>query len=817
MSGSLLNRGMRTVLLASLRRHTRRYVASGVAVVIGVTFIMVTSGVSSAMREGLTADVGAPYEGVDVVLGYVGNEDAATLMDHARQQGIPAATRGYATEQVTRDGVNLGDDVRISEAPLEESLQWLDLVAGRQPTAPGQGVADHNAAKQNGVGVGDTVVVGSGPDTVEVEVVGLVDTPAMTGASLYLPWADLSRFDESLWIEAIAWGGTAEQALAVVDDEAVDVWTTADYVADQQAQIVRGVDYLAIMALLFVAIALFVAVMVIANTFSILFAQRMRDFALLRCVGVTRRQLRRSVRLEALVLGLVSSTLGVLVGMAAGTGVVALVGIWFDAIGSPAFGLPWVLGSIAVGTAVTVAAAWLPTRAATRVAPLAALRPDTGVEVASRAGVLRLLLAGLALVGGVALLALAIDRGDLVVMLAGGTVTFLGVLLLGPVLVPALIRLAGRLLGDGPVRRLATGNAVRNPRRTATTAASLLVGVTLTTAVLTGLHSSRTIVDEEMDLSNPLDSALLAVDQPLADDVGTRAKALTGVEETLLLPGTTARLVGAPDEVTLVGVADAAAVARDASRISPADGVIHLPYKVTNSFDEQAMTQWTEEGTVTVRVDGRDRVLDVETGTGWGQAGLVSAATLASLTPDTVPSALWVRAADGADAEDLRGDLAVLASGTGADLLDGYSERTWVGQQIDILTGAVVGLLGIAVLIALVGIANTLGLSVLERGRENALLRAMGLTRGQLRRAMATEGLLLSMVATVLGTAIGLAFAWVAVQVMVGQVTQEVAFSVPALQLAAVVAVAALAGLAACVLPARRASRVAPAAGLAME
>jgi putative ABC transport system permease protein len=179
--------------------------------------------------------------------------------------------------------------------------------------------------------------------------------------------------------------------------------------------------------------------------------------------------------------------------------------------------------------------------------------------------------------------------------------------------------------------------------------------------------------------------------------------------------------------------------------------------------------------------------------------------------------AVWARAGDGADAEDLSGDLAALAGAAGAELDGGHGNRSWVYLQVDILTGAVVGLLAVAIVIALVGIANTLGLSVLERARENALLRAMGLTRRQLRGAMAAEGLLLSSVATVLGTAIGLLFAWVGVQVMVAGVVDGAGFTVPVWQVLAVAAVAGLAGLAACVVPARRAALVTPAAGLALE
>ena len=166
-----------------------------------------------------------------------------------------------------------------------------------------------------------------------------------------------------------------------------------EWIAERQAEISRGVDVIAIMALLFVAIAFFVAVLVIANTFSILFAQRMREFALLRCVGVTRRQLRRSVRLEALALGVAASTLGVVAGALGGVGLVALVRIWFADMGAPALDLRWAGGAFAVGVLVTVAAAWLPTRSATKVTPLAALRPDTGPDVRSAAGRIRLALA----------------------------------------------------------------------------------------------------------------------------------------------------------------------------------------------------------------------------------------------------------------------------------------------------------------------------------------------------------------------------------------------------------------------------------------
>ncbi len=176
-----------------------------------------------------------------------------------------------------------------------------------------------------------------------------------------------------------------------------------------------------------------------------------------------------------------------------------------------------------------------------------------------------------------------------------------------------------------------------------------------------------------------------------------------------------------------------------------------------------------------------------------------------------------MRATDGADPEDLGGDLEALAGRYDAEVENGLADRAWVDLQLDVTTGAVVGLLGIAVVIALIGIANTLGLSVLERARENALLRALGLTRRQLRTTLAIEAVLLSVVATLIGTSLGVAFAWVGVQSLVEPVIDGASVAYPVGQLALVVLVAGVAGLLAGVLPARRAARITPAAGLATE
>lgn len=802
---------MRTVLLASLRTHTRRYVAAAVAVVIGVAFVVVTGMLSASARTGMTASVGLPYADADVVVTGLDGAEARTIVRSAAGRGDRAAVIGFATERARVEDRLLTDNVSIGAVADDERLRWQEVREGRLPDAPSEVAVDVNAAKSDRVEVGDTVRLGSGDRVVEAEVVGLVDTPsAAPGTDFLLTFADLETFVDGLWVDSVVYAGPGASSLDQRTER--DVVPAAEHVQAVQADITRGVDVLAAMLLVFAAIALFVSVLVIANTFTILFAQRARDFALLRCVGATRRQVLRSVRVEALVLAAVASVVGVLGGTVLGLAIVAVVRqvVADDVMGTTLPSPAWYVAALATGLLVTLVAAWLPTRRATAADPLSALRPHD-VDVRTTAGRVRVALGLVAVAGGCALLALAIASHEVVPMLAGGIASFSGLLLLGPVLVPAAVRLVGagvtRLTGTPG--RIATGNAVRNPRRTAATTASLLVGVTLTTAVLIGLASSRHTVEEEMDQQYPVDLSMTA-DAPLADDLLADVRATKGVVDAVELAGTTAQVDGQGPVTLLAAPEGTTGVLRGSAGVaSPEPGSIWLP--------DGLLTEWPEDGRVTISVDGRSHRLSLNTGEGWGDAAVVAPATLARLTDSTTPRAVWARADDAADPEDLAGDLDALAVPAGADLVSALGERDWVDLQLDVLTGTVVGLLGIAVVIALIGIGNTLGLSVLERGRENALLRALGLTRRQLRATLAVEGLLLSLVATVVGVVVGAAYAWVALRTMVDVVADDAAMVLPWGQLVLVVVVSGLAGLASSVLPTRRAVRTAPAAGLGMD
>ncbi|MCH1867799.1 FtsX-like permease family protein [Nocardioides sp. CFH 31398] len=828
---------MRTVLLAALRSHLRRYVAVGVAVGIGVAFVVVTGAITSATRDGLSASVGAPFEGADVVATDVDPRRLDRVQELAADDGARLSVIGSAQLPVTPDD-GVPDDLFVGAVPgLTDSPAWPEVVDGRLPAADGEAVVAARTAETLRLGPGDTITVGEGRRAAELTVVGTVEPGTSSGAEdVFLRWDDLEPFADLMFVEAVAWSGPGSLAVqsrtlgTVVGADRVQ--PARQYVDAKVVAANDGVDVLTTMLLLFAGIALFVAVLVIANTFAILLAQRRRELALLRCVGATRAQLQRSVRLEALAVGTVATALGMLAGAGLGRVVVAVVRDRFPetGLGDASASWSWYAAAAVVGVLVTVLAAWLPTRRATRVPPVAALGPDDSTRLATGAGRVRVVAGLVGVLGGTALLlrAVSLARANaadpalvgspvpLLWMLAGGMAAFAGVVLLGPVLVPALVRLVGAAASRvaGPTARLAADNASRDPRRTGAATASLIVGVTLTTAVLVGIASTRSVIDAEMATQHPLDATVTRTAEALPEAAVDRLAAVPGVERAVAVPGAVARVGSGVGEVTVLApdeIADLGGLALDPDVVGGlADDEIRLP---ASAYDGLRIDR-------RVSVTAGDRTLrlrPVYTEGDAGQAALVSPAVLARLAPRPATGAVWILAESGTSGADLTADLAGVAGSYDAGVTDGLARRDYVDLQLTIVTASVVGMLGIAVVIALVGIANTLGLSVLERTRELALLRALGLTRARLRGTLALEGVLLAVVATVLGTAVGVAFGWVGLQTVIAPVVAATPLVLPWGQLGLVVLAAALAGLLAAVLPARRAARVAPAAGLTAD
>ena len=818
---------MRTVVLAQLRTHAARLIASTLAVVIAVGFVVATLVLNETSRSTVLDTVGARYVDTAAVVTSEGGllaDDVAALEALSSVGAVaPAYETSVSAEVPGRSGAQYLFVQSVADAP---QLRWEQLSAGRLPSAAGEVAVTDRARAE----VGDVLTVSAydtegQATTSEATVTGIVDLRGDPEAGLYA---------RGFVTEAQArdWGAGAPTELRIAagpgfgTDEVVGdvtaasgdaVVRTGEQQAEKAAAAVMGnATALASVLLVFGTIAVVVAGLVIANTFAVLLAQRTRELALLRCVGATARQVRRSVLGEALATGLVSSAVGV----AAGIGLAALISaiagnnsaIPLSGVAVPLYA---VVAGMLVGTVVTVLAALAPARAATKVAPLAALRPVDPAPLRSRPGVLRLVLGLLLAVPGTALLVGGAVMQQVLVALPGGVLSFLGIVLLAQRAVPPVVAAAGRLAGrlGGVPARLAAGNATRNPRRTAATATALLIGVTLTSAFVVGAASTRATATAGLDAEFPTD----VVVQGFSDDLPTSLPgALTELEPvTRTAPVIAADVTdpaGDPFYAHGVDAAAASTVLRSTDEtVLPRPGEVVLPEWAGEAYAV------TDGDTLTLTGEGRSLPLRVLI-TGEDQAPLLDAGDLRSLAADPGLSEVWVLLSEtdpdaqvaGVDeVTDLVGEAAPDAQVTGL-----VTMRIELDEILDVLLLVVTGLLAVAVVIALIGVGNTLALSVVERRQENGLLRALGLTRGQLRGLLAWEAVLVAGVASALGVVIGGSYGLIGAASVLGEVG-DIVLDVPWLQVGAIVVVATLAGLLASVLPARRAARTSPVAAIA--
>ncbi|BDZ42828.1 ABC transporter permease [Paraoerskovia sediminicola] len=774
--------------LAQMRRSLGRLSAAGVAIVLGTAFVAATILAGGILTSTLTGTFAARYADADLVV--TRTMDTVT----ADQVATVAKVPGVASAELVLYGwAEIGASAsatleQIVPTHADPAFEPLELIGGRFPTSDDEIALTTSLADRNRVGLGDEVPVTyweepaggtDDADLVEVSgalrVVGTVDDPhgaysGSGGAAVVTPDTFDSLYpgasDESeAAVLRLAPGASAATVAADVEAAAPgsSVRTTEVVARDAVSSGTGEQDVFTAVVLAFAAVAMIVAALVIANTFQVLVAQRTRTLALLRCVGADRRQLGRSVVLEATVLGLGASVVGVLAG--AGLTQLALsVAGWLD-LGLP---LPsaidpstaFVLVPLIVGTVVTVLASLAPARAATRVAPLAALRPAAPVARDGHAGRGRTVLAAGLLVVGVALLVLGVGLGragepgpGLAAGVLGGGLSFTG-LLVGAVLwVPSLAALGGRAVAKvGPSGVLAAANAVRNPRRTAATTSALLIGVTLVTTMATGAAAARASLTAELDGHYPVDVAITGTTSgttsgtELTAQVERDVLAVDGVAGAALLPGAPAVTVARDESATAassldllaIDPQDATEVLRDPTALDMLDeGRLAVPTGAARDGGLKDGDHVTVSGTGGAPVDLEVLVVAVPA---TDTVAFVTPATLADIEPDATPSALWVRLTDDADVMTAVGQVQDSVAGLAVQVTSPAAERASFDRTIDTMLAVVVGLLAVAVVIAIIGVANTLSLSVLERRRESATLRAVGLSRVQLRAMLAFEG-----------------------------------------------------------------------------
>lgn len=866
--------------LAQMRRSVGRLTAAGIAIALGAAFVAATLLAGNAIQRGTYDSLSAAWGKADLVIdadrtpaGLAANDlDAVAALD-----GVEAVAPHHETYQEVTFG-KTNTYLYAVATKNDPALDAQTVTTGSMPDAPGEIALPTGFAERIGATVGDdlgiVVTTYTGDDatsqTRQIEIVGLLDDPynayasqggaAVATADELLSWyQDETAGPPAAWKASIVLGGSADVAsvreavaetLAVANGESPVVMSRDDYARQVAAEFTGGEDVLTAVVLGFAGLALLVAGLVISNTFQVLVAQRARTLALLRCVGANKRQLRVSVLVEASLLGLAAGLAGLLVGAGVAQATLSILGSMELDIPLPTWieVTPAVVGvPLLASLLVTTVAALAPARAASRTSPLAALRPLEPPTLRSRSGRVRVVLAVLMIVAGVALMGLGIvtTRGGgaemgMLAAFAGGAISVVGVLISTPFWVPKVASALGRLVArGGPTARLAAANTLRNPRRTAATSTALLIGVTLVVTMSTGAASARVALAAELDSQYPMDVAIeggadlswgdsAVVDRSLDPQLLRQLGDIDGVGAVspISIGLTWDDAAGSAGEVVGIDPTQAREVFVSEDQLATLDNTTVLMTSRSmadrNLVDGDTVTYTLlPAGPVPDAASGLDADADQVTLTvresdlGY-RAPLVSQTTLERLTRSTAVEGAWADLSDTVDEVSATKQIQELLDESGVWVTGVAVERAALERVIDTMLAIVVGLLAVAVVIALIGVTNTLSLSVIERQRESATLRAIGLTKKQLRSSLAIEGLLITLVGSVLGIALGLAYGWIGTTAALGLIG-DVRLAVPWRDLGLVLLVGLAAGLGASVLPARRAVRTSPVEALAVD
>ncbi|OKI01966.1 hypothetical protein A6A06_12660 [Streptomyces sp. CB02923] len=844
--------------LRSFFAHKGRLLLSALAVVLSVAFVvgsLIFSDTTGATFDRLFASTAsdvevAPRQDFDAP-GGVGSAETPTVPAGLRGRiadvdGVAAARLDVQVERITvtdaRDRpvgpTRNAPSIVTNWSPGERSP--VRVTDGRPPRGPGEAMVDRDTADRSGVRIGDTLRVIAPPGTFPVRVVGIAAfTTTNPGSSLVLLETRaaqrglLGSTDKATGVSVDAAPGVPDGVLksrigAALggDAAAYDIRTRAEQKKSQAEELGGFLSILRYMMVGFAGVAVLVGIFLIVNTFSMLIAQRTRELGLLRALGADRRQVRRSVLLEALLLGVFGATAG----LAAGVGLAVLLVVamgWFGLrLNSADLVLHWptVAAAYAVGVGVTFVAALLPALRAGRVSPMAAL---ADVELTGAGRPLRFRAAAGSLVGaaGAAALAGCALSGRTA---AAGSLLALGVLLTlvagviaGPLLVRPVIRLLGRGLEPafGAVGRMSRRNALRNPRRTGATAAALMIGLALVTGLSVAGASAAASVGRQIDRTLGADFVVQnASFAPFSEEVTDRVRAAPGA-------GTVVRQRIVPLRLELPGGRAVTTVAGAFDR--DLDAVAKVTYAAGNTAAALApgrvgvQREFAQAHGLRVgsRLDavlpsGRPArftvgALTEDSGSGPGTEGgvFMGMATLEKYVPSGQDSVVYVNAADGTDPRRLRVALErTLRPFPQVQVHDQADYKELVSGQIQGLLNLLYALLGLAIVIAVLGVVNTLALAVVERTREIGLLRAVGLSRKQLRRMIRLESVVIALFGAVLG--LGLGLLWGAATQRVLALEGLTAFAVPWSTVGAVVVGSVVVGLLAALLPALRASRL---------
>ena len=846
------------IVFQSLLARKRRLVTTALAVIIGVAFtagtLMLTDTMSKIFND-LSANV---YKNTDAQVrakavftnmgsGERPNIDASLLPALSHVPGVAAAEGsafGY-TRLIGKDGTPIGNPG--AGAPTlggnwstVPALNPFQLVAGHAPQAPDEVVIDKQSATTGHLAVGDTTtVLANGPPLrvriAGIAVFGTADSPG--GASVVLFTTPVAQrlvtapgtFSS---ISFVAAPGVSQQQLVSnlqkVLPPGTEAVTGAKIVKETQDSFQQGLSFFSKFLLIFAVVALVVGAFIIMNTFAITVAQRTRENGLLRALGASRRQVLVSVLIEAVAVGVIAAVIGLAAGVAVAAGlkaVLSLLGFGLPS-GSLVLSAKTVVVSLLVGLGVTVVAAISPARKAAKVPPVAAMQEAT-VGSTGYGSKQRVVVGITILALGVAALFYGLfghPGNAFAIVGAGVLLVFLGVSVLGRTIALPLSRAIGAPLPriKGVTGTLARENTMRNPKRTAASASALMIGVGLV-GFITILAASTTA------------SINASIDRSFAGDfvINSGAGATGGVD-----PALTQRLSALPQvaaatgesigdmvifgQVTMIAAVDPG-TAGQIFNVSPlqgsigalgADGIAVYSGDATKhhlKLGDPVPVVFRDTGPQTLRVAliyGDNQAAPSPGAGGKSSYFLGTPAYNANFAAPHYDSQVFVKKAPGVTTAAALAGVKKLAAqyAPGTTVLDEASYKTQQTKGVNTILALIYTLLALAIVIALIGIGNTLALSIFERTRELGVMRAVGMTRRQLRSTIRWESVIIALQGTVLGLVVGVFFGWALVRAQRSQ--GLTVFSVPYLTLFIVIVLAGVAGVAAAILPSRRAARL---------
>jgi putative ABC transport system permease protein len=840
---------MRNVTIKGLLAHKLRLALTALAIVLGVTFISGTYVLTDTLHSTFTSLFSNIYSKIDFQVRGVAQfgkntpnavRDPIPLSLLTAVRGVPGVAAadgtvgGYA-QFVGHDGkaITTGGAPTLGiDYTGDPRLSVLHIIAGGPPVTGSDVLMDAGTAQKYDFTVGQRVRILLAGPTRTFTITGIAqfgtasNLAGATLAAFTLPTAQEVLNSPGLLsaINVVAAPGADKSAvqrdMARMLPHGVEVVTGQTVVDESTSAVNQGLSFFNTALLIFAFISLFVGAFTIYNTFSIIVGQRTRELALLRIVGASRRQVFRSVLAEAAIVGFVSSLIGIGVGVLAAIGLKALIsGFGVTLPGGPlTFEARTVVVGLVVGTGVTLVAAIGPARNAVRIAPVAALTDRR----ADGDGSLRRLLswgAGLTVVG-IALLAVGLTQPTIQLVGAGAILLFIGVAMLTPAIARPVSGVIGRPLARilGEPGKLGRENSMRSPRRTAQTASALMVGLALVSAIAVFGASLSKSATSSVDQAIKADLILTATgngQSGFSTLIPTVASAVPGVTaETTYYQGQF-EVQGSPQSLAALATEHVAetVILRMTSGSAGALANGDLLIDSTTAANKHLATGdmvpvvFAKTGPVSLRIGG---IFKANALIG---SYLVSAAFFQSHFYSPAPAAVLLNTNGSAGVET-----AVRGAVAGYPNVQVQTRSQFEQSQVSSvnqLLGLVYALLALAVIIALIGIVNTLMLSVLERTHEIGLLRAVGMRRRQVRTMIRSEAVILAILGAIIGIVVGTLMGLALVSALRQQgITDTV---VPVSNLVIFLVLAAVLGLLAASWPARRAAKLDVLAAIAAE